>query len=61
MPDKDGHKKPKVKPELEYVFGLRSKDTKNNVRYVASKNKSYTKIVYHAAALGIVLDTKDNI
>lgn len=38
--------------ELEYVFGYRCHDTRNNLRF--SKDG---KVVYHTAAVGIVLDT----
>ena len=43
--------KPKAKLELDYVHGYRAKDCRNNLRYL--KNG---KIVYHAAAIGIVHD-----
>lgn len=37
----------------EWVHGIRSFDTRNNVKYFAAKNRQ---VVYHAAALGIVMD-----
>jgi len=47
--------KPKVSPVLDYVFGVREKDVRNNVRYT-----SKGKIVYHTAGVGIVLDAEKN-
>lgn len=44
-------KAPTIQPTLYHVFGLRSKDTRNNVRYLSNGF-----IVYHAAALGIVME-----
>lgn len=40
--------------DLEWVHGYRGFDCRNNVRYVLGGTKRY--VVYHAAALGIVLD-----
>lgn len=40
---------------LDYVYGYRSKDCKNNLKYNKTGN-----IVYNAAALGVVLDPMDN-
>ena len=48
-------KPPMAKLDLEYCHGYRAKDCRNNLRYLVSG-----KIVYHAAALGIVLDKKTN-
>ena len=42
--------------KLRYVFGYRSFDTRMNLKYTAEENK----IVYHTAALGVVLDKKTN-
>lgn len=42
--------------QLDFVYGYRAKDCRNNVRYL--KNGS---IVYNAAALGIVLDGANNV
>jgi len=39
----------------EYVYGYRSKDCRNNIFYLADDT-----IVYHAAALGIVHNLKNN-
>lgn len=36
---------------LDYIYGYRCHDTRNNLRYSAEG-----KIVYHAAGVGIVLD-----
>ena len=41
---------------LKYVFGYRAFDTRMNIKYTADENK----IVYHTAALGIVLDKTTN-
>jgi microtubule-associated protein-like 6 len=41
--------------ELEYIHGYRCHDARNNLRYTREG-----KIVYHAAAVGIVLDQKTN-
>lgn len=45
---------PSMKVELEYVFGFRSKDCRNNVIY--ANNRLY----YNAAGLGVSLDPKSN-
>ena len=44
-------KPPQASLELEYVHGYRAKDTRNNLKYLESG-----KALYHAAALGIVLN-----
>jgi microtubule-associated protein-like 6 len=54
-PDKGLDNVPKVTPKREYVWGLRAKDTRSNVRFTAQG-----KVVYHTAALGIVLDAAKN-
>ena len=41
---------------LNYVFGYRAFDTRNNIYYTQDENK----IVYHTAALGVVIDKKTN-
>ena len=48
--------KPNCQMILEYVHGYRSRDCKNNLSYLKDGN-----VIYHAAALGIVLDKTDNI
>eukprot|EP01017_Pseudomicrothorax_dubius_P042573 TRINITY_DN6973_c0_g1_i5.p1 TRINITY_DN6973_c0_g1~~TRINITY_DN6973_c0_g1_i5.p1 ORF type:complete len:396 (-),score=106.64 TRINITY_DN6973_c0_g1_i5:60-1247(-) len=48
-------KAPAVYVELEYVHGYRTKDCRNNLRYLRNGN-----IVYNAAALGIVMDVHTN-
>lgn len=48
------HKKPNIDVELEYVYGYRAKDCRNNLFY---KNGS---LYYFAAALGINLDISNN-
>ncbi|KRW98348.1 WD40-repeat-containing domain [Pseudocohnilembus persalinus] len=52
---KEQAKKPDVETNLEYVFGYRAKDMRNNIKYLPNGN-----IVYNAAALGIVYDIKAN-
>ena len=48
---KYGHKPPKVDLELEYCYGYRAKDMRNNLYYLSNG-----KVLYNAAALGVVLD-----
>lgn len=48
-------KKPPVMLQLEYVYGYRAKDCRNNLKYLKQGN-----IVFHAAALGIVMDPAAN-
>lgn len=50
------NEKPNVNYELEYCYGYRCFDTRQNVFYTASGHE----IVYMAAAIGIVLDTNSN-
>jgi len=54
-PDRNHDKAPKANLELEYCFGYRAKDCRNNLRYLADG-----KVVYNAAGLGVVLDPKKN-
>jgi microtubule-associated protein-like 6 len=51
--------KPRVEIELDYVFGYRSKDCRNNL-FLDMNRDSGTVLMYHAAALGICLDTESN-
>ncbi|KAL4483877.1 hypothetical protein ABPG72_006252 [Tetrahymena utriculariae] len=53
--DKKQFEEPPITINPYYVFGIRTKDQRGNLRYTASG-----KIVYNAAALGIVLDIKNN-
>lgn len=46
---------PKSELELDYVFGYRAKDCRNNIKIMKNGN-----LVYNAAALGIVLDITSN-
>lgn len=46
---------PPVSVNLEYVFGYRACNAKNNIRYL--KNGG---IVYHAASLGIIYEVVPN-
>jgi microtubule-associated protein-like 6 len=41
--------------ELEYIYGYRCHDVRNNLRYTEEG-----KIVYHAAGAGVVLDQTNN-
>ena len=54
-PNLNQDKAPLISLELVHVHGYRSKDCRNNVKYLKSGN-----IVYHASALGIVLDIATN-
>ena len=42
---------PDASIELDYIYGYRCHDVRNNLRYTIEG-----KIVYHAAGVGIVLD-----
>lgn len=56
-PPKNAHLPPTENlKKLRYVFGYRAFDTRMNIKYTADPDK----IVYHAAALGIVLDKSTN-
>jgi len=46
---------PDASLQLEYVYGYRCHDVRNNLRYTADD-----KILYHSAGVGIVLDTYKN-
>lgn len=46
---------PEAGLELEHIYGYRCHDTRNNLAYTADG-----KLVYHAAAVGIVHDQKAN-
>ena len=48
--------KPTVQIKLDHVHGYRSKDCRNNMRYLKSGS-----IVYNVAALGVVMDTNTRI
>lgn len=54
-PSKKDMMKPECELELEYVYGYRCHDTRNNLRYTADGS-----LVYHAAGTGIVMDPKKN-
>ena len=53
-PDFDLSVKPEVQIELDYVYGIRCKDKRNNI-FMYKDN-----LYYFAAALGIQLDFKEN-
>ena len=55
-PNKNSADAPNNNLELRYVHGYRAFDTRNNVKYTNDDNK----IVFHAAALGIVLEKSSN-
>lgn len=52
---KYGHKPPKASLSIEYVYGYRTKDMRSNLHYLADG-----KVLYNAAALGIILDIESN-
>jgi Ca2+-binding EF-hand superfamily protein len=47
---------PDANLELEYIYGYRCHDVRNNLRYTADGSK----LIWHAAAVGIVLDKQTN-
>ena len=47
--------KPEANLELEYVYGYRCHDARNNLKYTQEG-----KIVFHAAGVGIVMDQNKN-
>eukprot|EP00899_Mesostigma_viride_P008440 jgi/Mesvir1/17598/Mv08830-RA.1 len=49
----DAHMKPRNRLELHYVHGYRAHDARHNIGYTKEKS-----VVYHAAAVGIVLDPR---
>lgn len=51
----DNKAPPKATLELEYVYGYRVKDCRNNLRYLKSGD-----LVYNAAAVAVVLNKKSN-
>lgn len=55
QPKKGESNAPEANLELEYVHGYRCHDARNNLKY--SPNGT---IVYHTAAVGVVLNSKDN-
>lgn len=52
---KNGFLPPKCEISVEYVYGYRSKDMRSNIFYLPNG-----KLLYNAAALGIVLDVETN-
>jgi len=48
---KGSGKAPDVSLYLEYAHGYRTKDCRNNLKYLSA-----TEIAYHTAGLGIVMD-----
>ena len=55
-PSKRDRAAPDATLNLEYIFGYRCHDSRNNLRYTAEG-----KIAYHAAGVAIVLDQRTNI
>lgn len=54
-PSRNHNKPPAVDLALEFVYGYRAKDCRNNIKYLAND-----KIIYHAAAVGIIYDPSDH-
>ena len=54
-PTKGERERPNASLELEYIYGYRCHDARNNLRYT-----SEGKIAFHAAGVGIVLSHNDN-
>lgn len=54
-PSKNDGNAPEASLELDYVYGYRCHDSRNNLRYTASG-----KILYHTAGVGVVMDSKTN-
>lgn len=52
---KVGFKPPAASLDLEYVYGYRTKDMRNNLFFLPDG-----RVLYNAAALGIVLNVDDN-
>jgi hypothetical protein len=48
-------KEPDASLDLEFVYGYRCHDVRNNLRYTHNEH-----FVFHTAALGIVMDPKKN-
>ena len=55
VPKKSDVDAPDANLELEYVFGIRCHDTRNNLRYSADG-----KLIYHCAGVGVVMDKAKN-
>lgn len=51
--------KPKVEIELDYVYGFRTKDCRNNL-FLDMNNGQNNVLMYNAAALGICLNVEEN-
>ena len=49
------NKKPKTNVKLDFVFGYRTRDTRNNLRYI-----SENKILYHSGSYGLIHDLTTN-
>lgn len=54
-PNRRDGEAPDASLQLEYVYGYRCHDARNNLRYTSTGE-----VVYHAAAAGIVLNQKTN-
>lgn len=55
-PSKKDMSPPEAQLDLEYVYGYRCHDTRNNLFY----SHDGTKLLYHAAALGVIYDKATN-
>ena len=49
------NKEPNASLEIDYVYGYRVKDCRNNLRYLSTGE-----IVYNVAALGVVMNIVKN-
>ena len=54
-PGRNSNLAPSVNLELEFVHGYRAKDCRNNIKYLPGD-----KLIYHAAAVGVVYDTEES-
>lgn len=50
-PSKRDGEAPDAEAQLEYVYGYRCHDARNNLRYTSDN-----KLVYHCAGVGVVMD-----
>lgn len=54
-PSSQDRQRPDASLDLEYIYGYRCHDARNNLRYTQEG-----KVVYHAAGVGVVLNQKEN-
>jgi hypothetical protein len=55
VPTRSERERPDATLDLEYIYGYRCHDARNNLRYTSDG-----KIVYHAAGVGVVLSHNTN-